>query len=159
MNQIELNQDTRDLLDRVRHKRKCLTLYDMPADLAEAAVWEIGKILLDPQKLPTVQYNTYRWYLRELSKLLRTPAGWDLALELELCLRKWVGFCLDPAMLQALLRECYDRIGAMTAEEVEVKAEVEAKAEHGVANQGEIPPLGENASVGMTRTTKGGPHG
>jgi hypothetical protein len=36
MNEIELNQATRDLLDRVRHKRKCLSLYDMPADLAEA---------------------------------------------------------------------------------------------------------------------------
>jgi hypothetical protein len=71
MNRIELDEETRDLLDRVRHKRKCLTLYDMPEDLAEAAVFEIGKILLDPLKLPTVQYNTYRWYLRELSKLLR----------------------------------------------------------------------------------------
>jgi hypothetical protein len=164
MNEIELNQETRDLLDRVRHKRKCLSLYDMPADLAEAAVWEIGKVLLDHQKLPLVQYNTYRWYLRELSKLLRTKTGWDLGLELELCLRKWVGFCLDPAMLQALLRECYGRIGAMTAEEVEEKVEVgfapvetvKVEAKHGVAHQGEIPPLGENASVGMTGTTKGG---
>ncbi len=42
MNEIELNQKTRDLLDCVRHRRKCLSVYEMPADLAEAAVWEIG---------------------------------------------------------------------------------------------------------------------
>jgi hypothetical protein len=152
MNQIELDKETRDLLDRVRHKRKCLTLYDMPSDLAEAAVWEIGKVLLDHQGLQMVKYNTYRWYLRELSKLLRTKTGWDLALELEICLRKWVGFCLDPVLLQALLRECYERIGAMTPGEVGEKVE----AEQGVAHQGEIPPIGENASVGMTGTTQGG---
>jgi hypothetical protein len=39
MKEIELNQETRDLLDRVRHKRKCLSLYEMPWDLAEAAEW------------------------------------------------------------------------------------------------------------------------
>jgi hypothetical protein len=37
MKEIELNQETRDLLDRVRHKRKCLSLYEMPRDLIEAA--------------------------------------------------------------------------------------------------------------------------
>jgi hypothetical protein len=123
MNQMDLDQETRDLLDRVRHSRKPLCLFEMPADLAEAAVWEIGKLVLDHQNMPLVQYNTYRWYLRELSKLLRTKSGWDLGLELELCLRKWVGFCLDPGLLQALLRECYGRIGAMTPEQVEIRAD------------------------------------
>jgi len=37
MNDIELNQETRLLLDRVRHKRKTLSVFDMPPDLAEAA--------------------------------------------------------------------------------------------------------------------------
>jgi hypothetical protein len=37
MNQIELNQQSRELLERVRH-RKVLSLFDMPSDLAEAAV-------------------------------------------------------------------------------------------------------------------------
>jgi hypothetical protein len=36
MNEIELNQRTRDLLDCVRHRRKCLSVYEMPADLAAA---------------------------------------------------------------------------------------------------------------------------
>jgi hypothetical protein len=159
MIQLELDPKSKAVLDRIRHSSKVLSIYEMPSDLAEAAVWEIGRVLVENAHLPMVQCNTYRWYLRELSKLLRTKTGWDLALELELCLRKWVGFCLDPAMLQALMRECCERIGEMTPEEVEEKVEVKVEAEHGVAHQGEIPPLGENASVGMTGTTKGGPHG
>ena len=37
MNSIELEPETRSLLDRVRHRSKVLSLYDMPSDLAEAA--------------------------------------------------------------------------------------------------------------------------
>ena len=128
MNQIELNQQSRDLLDRVRHKRKVLSLYDMPSDLAEAAVWEIGKSMLDHQALPLVEQNAFRWYLRELSRLLRTKTGWDLALELEICLRKWVAYKLDPELLQALLCECYEHIAVMTPDQIEIKAEAEVKA-------------------------------
>jgi hypothetical protein len=127
MIQLELDQKSKAVLDRIRHSSKVLSIYEMPSDLAEAAVWEIGKVLVDNQHLPMVQYNTYRWYLRELSKLLRTKTGWDLALELELCLKKWVGFCLDPAMLQALMRECYERIGAMTTEEIEENPKLETR--------------------------------
>ena len=130
MNQTELNQQTRDLLDRIRHRSKVLSLYDMPSDLAEAAVWEIGKTILKHQGLLLVEHNAYRWYLRELSKLLRTKTGWDLALELEICLRKWVGYKLDPELLQALLCECHDHIAVMTPDQIEIKveAEVEVKA-------------------------------
>jgi hypothetical protein len=119
MNPIELEPKTRNVLDRIRHSSKFLSVYDMPADLAEAAVWEVGKALLDNLKMPMVQYNNYRWFLRELSKLLRTKTGWDLALELEICLRKWSVYLLDPKALQALLRECCDRIADMSPEEVE----------------------------------------
>jgi hypothetical protein len=159
MDQIELEPETRRLLDRIRHSSRVLSLYEMPSDLAEAAVWEIGKMGLENQHLPLVQYNQFRWFLRELSKLLRARTGWDLALELEICLRKWVAYRLDPVLLQVLVRECLDRIGAMTPEQIEEKVEVKAEAEHGGAHQGEIPPIGGDASVGMTRATKVGQHG
>jgi hypothetical protein len=38
MSTLELNQKTRELLDRVRHQPKFLAVFEMPADLAEAAV-------------------------------------------------------------------------------------------------------------------------
>jgi hypothetical protein len=119
MNQTELNPETRAVLDRIRHSSKFLSVFEMPADLAEAAVWEIGKIVLADRGLPMVLQNGYRWYLRELSKLLRTKTEWDLALELEICLRKWVGYKLDPELLQTLLRECCERIASMSPEDIE----------------------------------------
>ena len=130
MKKFELNQQSKDLLDRVRHKSKVLSLYDMPADLAEAAVWEIGRTLLERTELSFVQQNGYRWYLRELSRLLRDKTGWELALELEIALRKWVAYKLDPLLLQALLQECYGHIAAMTPEQIESTAEAKAGAGH-----------------------------
>jgi hypothetical protein len=135
MDMAELAPETRKLLDMIRHSSKVLSVYEMPADLAEAAVWEIGRVVLENQHLPLIEQNQYRWFLRELSKLLRKRTGWDLALELEICLRKWTAYRLDPVLLQALLRECYGRIGAMTPEEVEEKGEVKAEVEHGGANE------------------------
>jgi hypothetical protein len=135
MDQIELEPETRRVLDRIRHSSKVLSLYEMPSDLAEAAVWEIGKMVLENQHLPLVQYNQFRWFLRELSKLLRARTGWDLALELEICLRKWVAYKLDPVLLQALMRESYERIGAMSPGGVEEKAEARVEAEHGGTNE------------------------
>jgi hypothetical protein len=37
MNTIELDPETRSLLDRVRHRSEVLSIYDTPSDLAEAA--------------------------------------------------------------------------------------------------------------------------
>jgi hypothetical protein len=119
MNSIELLPDTQKILDRIRHRSKVVSLYEMPSDLAEAAVWEIGRVIVENQRLPMVQANTYRWFLRELSRLLRTKTGWDLALELEIALRKWAAYKLDPVLLQALLRECFIRLDAMRPEDVE----------------------------------------
>jgi len=42
MSQFELDERTRVLLDRVRHSTATLSVYEMPPDLAEAAVWETG---------------------------------------------------------------------------------------------------------------------
>ena len=38
MSTFELNQKTRELLDRVRHQPKFLSVFEMPSDLAEAAL-------------------------------------------------------------------------------------------------------------------------
>ncbi|HTW90119.1 MAG TPA: hypothetical protein VMH22_00225 [bacterium] len=62
---LELAPETRALLDRIRHRSKVLSIYEMPSDLAEAAVWELGRPVLDSQRLPVVQYNQYRWFSRE----------------------------------------------------------------------------------------------
>ena len=35
MNQIELEPETRAVLNRIRHSSKVLSIYEMPADLAD----------------------------------------------------------------------------------------------------------------------------
>jgi hypothetical protein len=54
MSQFELDERTRAVLDRVRHSTATLSVYDMPPDLAEAAVWEIGKIVLSGRFSPSL---------------------------------------------------------------------------------------------------------
>ncbi|MBN2465926.1 hypothetical protein JXD38_09940 [candidate division WOR-3 bacterium] len=68
MNQIELDQETRDLLDRVRHSRRPLCLFEMPADLAEAAVWENGRTLPEPTQLPLSGWQFSRTQDRRAEK-------------------------------------------------------------------------------------------
>ena len=155
MNQFELSPETRDVLDRIRHSSKFLSVFEMPSDLAEAAVWEIGKIVLADLGLAMVQENGYRWYLRELSKLLRTKTDWDLALELEICLRKWVAYRLDPGLLQTLLRECYDRIGAMTPEQIEENPKLETRMTNQARSANEQPRRHERHEKGSGTGTLG----
>jgi len=150
MSQFTLNQETRDVLDRVRHSRKTLSVFDMPADLAEAAVWEVGKLILDHQSLPLMQSNICRWYLREVAKLLRTKSGWDLALELDICMRKWAAYQVDPVLLQALLCECCNRIGAMTPEEIEENP----KSETRMTSQGGRPETRVPRPESTTKTQR-----
>jgi hypothetical protein len=139
MGQFELSPETRAVLDRIRHSGKFLSIFEMPSDLAEAAVWEIGKIVLEDKGLPLVQQQGYRWYLSELSKLLRTKTEWDLALEMEICLRKWVSYSLDSALLQMLLCECYSRIGAMTPQEIEENPKDEVRMTNEARSSNESP--------------------
>jgi hypothetical protein len=148
MNQLELVPKTKAVLDRIRHSSRALSIYEMPADLAEAAVWEVCRVLMANQQLPVIQQHTYRWFLREVSKLLRTMTGWDLALELEICMRKWVAYNLDPLLLQALTRECCERIAAMSPEAIEGNTD---SSESIVQN----PECGV-AKAGLATTGRGG---
>jgi hypothetical protein len=54
MSQFELDERTRAVLDRVRHSTATLSVYDMPPDLAEAAVWDIGKIVQSGRFSPSL---------------------------------------------------------------------------------------------------------
>jgi hypothetical protein len=54
MSQFELDERTRAVLDRVRHSTATLSVDVMRSDLAEAAVWEIGKIVLSGRFSPSL---------------------------------------------------------------------------------------------------------
>ena len=58
MNTIELEPKTQKALDWVRHRSKVLSLYEMPADLAEAAVKRRRKLQAASPKLPAALAET-----------------------------------------------------------------------------------------------------
>jgi hypothetical protein len=47
MNRFELSPETRDVLDRIRHSSKFLSVFEMPSDLAEAVLQAIGTDVLN----------------------------------------------------------------------------------------------------------------
>ncbi|MBN2464785.1 hypothetical protein JXD38_04060 [candidate division WOR-3 bacterium] len=79
MNQIDLSPETRAVLDRIRHSSKVLSIFEMPADLAEAAVWEIGRTLPKPTQLPLSGWQLNRTVDRRAEKnwanSVRQPSG------------------------------------------------------------------------------------
>lgn len=55
------------------------------------------------------EVNQYRRYAYELVRLFRTLTGPPLAAEIELTVRKWANFGLNPTLLQELLCICFLR--------------------------------------------------
>jgi len=107
MKTLKLDSETMQLLDRIRAGADTLMLDGVDTDLAEQAVRELAKPVLENAKLTKLQQDQHRWFLRELTGLLRNRDGWDLAFELEFLMRKWVGLGLVPDKLQALVHQCY----------------------------------------------------
>jgi hypothetical protein len=110
MSELILEPATRQTLEKIRHTKGLLPIYDLPNDLAERAVWEAGRVILDKAGLSVVTYNQCRWLLRELAKLFRTRSGWDLAFELEAFIRKWLAAQMNPFLVQLLVRDCYAKM-------------------------------------------------
>jgi len=104
---LELEEDTRTMLTCIRAVQGKLRLDDVDSDLAEQAVVVICRPLLDAAGLRLCHYNQFRWFLRELARVLRTRSGWELAYDIEELLRKWTRYGLDPALLQRVVREAY----------------------------------------------------
>jgi hypothetical protein len=133
MSELILEPATRQTLEKIRHTKGLLPIYDLPDDLAEKAVWEAGRELMDEVGLQPVIYNQCRWLLREMAKLFRTRTGWDLAFELEVFVRKWAGFQMNSALVQGLVRHCYGRMKNISPEALEPKAEAEAVSDAAVS--------------------------
>ena len=88
MKGFKLDSETMQLLDRIRAGADTLMLDGVDSDLAEQAVRELARPELERARLTKLQQDQHRWFLRELTALLLTRDGWDLAFELELLIRK-----------------------------------------------------------------------
>jgi hypothetical protein len=111
LNPVQLNRDTTQTLDEIRSGAEN-ALYGMATAEAEEQVNRLVMPLIEGSGLPNLQVIHFRWYLREVARLWRTRKGRDLAFQLELCIRKWVGLGLEPRTLQFLICEAHQRLKA-----------------------------------------------
>jgi hypothetical protein len=114
MKPLHLEKETRALLDTIRTGDEPLFLYGMEPGQVDLLMREVIDPILQGAALPAVILNQFRWYVRELGGLFRTRAGFDLAFNLELVLRKWLGFGMEAHSMQLILCEAYNRLLRMT---------------------------------------------
>lgn len=110
METLELMTSTRHLLTAIRRDDVRLSVFELDPGVCENALVEIATPHVARSGEPRPRVLQYQWFLRELAKVLCSRQGWDLAFELELLLRRWVGFRLDSRMLQLLVRESCRRL-------------------------------------------------
>ena len=114
MKPLHLEKETRALLETIRHEDEPLFLYGMSPEQADLLMREVLDPILQGAALPTVLLNQFRWFARELAGLFRTRAGFDLSFNIELVLRKWLGFGMETHSMQLILCEAYRRLERMT---------------------------------------------
>lgn len=109
LRQTRLSRDFISALDRIRGAEEN-PLLGLPPDSAETLVRRLILPLLQQAGLPRLTILHYSWFLRELARLWRTLPGPDLAFHLELAVRKWTGYGLEPSTLQLLICEILNRL-------------------------------------------------
>ena len=114
MKPLHLEKETRALLETIRNEDVPLFLYGMEPEQADLLMREVTDPILQGAALPTVILNQFRWYARELGAQFRTRAGFDLSFNLELVLRKWLGYGMEAHSMQLILCEAYRRLECMT---------------------------------------------
>lgn len=119
MKPLSSNSETVAVLDEIRHSTEPCLAYGLKPEQCEQVFKEITEPMLVGAALPMVILNQFRWYVRELTKLFRTKAGLDLAFNLELCMRKWLSFGLEPNTMQFLFCEIHRRLKRMSAPPLE----------------------------------------
>ena len=101
---LKLSRDARKALTRLG-KESCgpCVLYGQEQELCEHVLRRIVDPLLEQAGMELCRVDQYHWFLRELAKLFRTRHGHDLSFSIELVMRKWSGFGLEPRVMGFLL--------------------------------------------------------
>lgn len=123
MQVFELADDTAAEIGRARLRRHGLPVFGMDPATCEAVVVGVCKPLMDAAGLRLTWYQQFRWFARELARVVRTKQGHELGFDVEALMRKWAGYGLDQQLLQTLVREC---LAQLSAPVVEVRDETQA---------------------------------
>ena len=142
-----LSKAARDLLSRVRASPSPEAVYGLSPGAAEARAHSVIDPLVEGTGLPVARLNQYRWYLAELCRLMRTRSGPDLAYCMELMIKKWLSFGLEPNSVVVLARELFERLGRRANSNDEAR----------MTNQVRSPnPSNDERGTGNEATNRGG---
>ncbi|HDQ99485.1 MAG TPA: hypothetical protein ENN51_04270 [candidate division WOR-3 bacterium] len=109
---IPLQAETLELLERLRTAGRPLPLYGQEPGTAQQAVRAIAELIYEGAAVSVVRRLQYRWFANELARVFCSRTGPALVFQLELVLRKWVAFGLEPDAVQFLLRAIVERFEA-----------------------------------------------
>ena len=100
---IPLKPETRAVLKEIQRSTEPTAAYALDPEPAEELLKSITEPMIGGAALPKVTLQQMRWYVRDLSGAFRTRYGYALASQVELAMRRWAAFCLDPDIMQSLL--------------------------------------------------------
>jgi len=112
-----LDEDMVKVLAHIRSSRRPNPLYGKDQALCDKCLKQITDALLCGAGLGMVTLNEYRWFVRELSRLLRDDRGTELGPHLELLILKWNNFGLESHTMQFLICEVFKRFRKMQTPE------------------------------------------
>jgi hypothetical protein len=109
MRELHLTRETEAVLTRIRTYPWTLSAFGMSPSRACRLVEARVERRINVFGVVLQERNAYRRYVHEVVKSFRTQTGPPLARALELVIRKWADFGLNPALLQGLLSDCFLR--------------------------------------------------
>jgi hypothetical protein len=98
------------LLGSMEAAKRPNPLFGADAKTAEQVVKGIVDPILCGSGMTLVGLNQYRWFARELSRILRSDGDRILAMHLAMLIQKWQGFGLEKNTLQLLVCEVFEKL-------------------------------------------------
>ncbi|MBM3323103.1 hypothetical protein FJY69_06475 [candidate division WOR-3 bacterium] len=112
-----IDEEMAKVLAHIRAAGKPNPLYGRDQVLCDKCLKQITDPLLCGAGLGMVILNEYRWFVRELSRILRNDRGTELGPHLELLILKWNNFGLESHTMQFLICEVFKRFRKMQTPE------------------------------------------
>jgi hypothetical protein len=107
------------LLGSIEAAKRANPLFGSTPAVAEQVVKGIVDPILCGSGMALVPLNQYRWFARELSRILRSDGDRILAMHLAMLVQKWQAFALEKNTLQLLVCEVFEKLVKLQEQERE----------------------------------------
>jgi len=158
---MNLKPETRLALDEIRRSTEPTPVYGLAPDRALELFRQLTEPMFEGAALPKAMLMQLRWYVSELSRLFRTRYGYALSFQLELSLRKWRDYGVEPNTLQFVLTEVCRGVNGRSGDQVTGKPGEEIRTEQGqvksqsAKGKSQSREHGEDAQSGLAGDCRG----